>query len=479
MQLKHLTGVLLFLLGIGLFSACNNNLSNDDLEESFELITGLEEIPEANNITATINRGQNVGTDSWFQIDLKNIGSNGKIANGLVEGWCLEWRKPLRANNDVHNGIKAYSTLNNDKWKPLNYFFSIKNDLMREDKSLTASDIQAVVWTIAGDMDIAPKFDVTRLSNSELPSRLITNGEPNFSKEKVTSIISRVRQEYNSVPFDGFNGNVLVTSDDEQDIYTEPVQDPGTVIGLVVDALTSEPLPGATVEIDGFTTTTGADGTFSFTDLLLPGTYSLNVSLDGYSGTTVNSIEVTEEETTDLGTIAISQNLATGEFRIVLTWGETPRDLDSHLTGPTSSDDRFHVWYNNRTNADNTANLDRDDVTSIGPETITISQRFDGTYRYSVHDYTNRISTNSPDLSNSGATVRVFDENGQVAEFTPPDDDGTLWTVFELDGLGGSITPVNTMGYNNSIGSTVTRAVANRTTDAEIIGDAVSSNSKN
>ena len=93
--------------------------------------------------------------------------------------------------------------------------------------------------------------------------------------------------------------------------------------------------------------------------------------------------------------------------------------------------------------------LDLDDVDSFGPETTTIKQQIEGVYRFSVHDYSNGSLTeqdHSFALSNSGAQVRVFRGSNLVATFNVPvNQEGTLWTVFEL--TGDTITAINLMSY--------------------------------
>ncbi|MDI6761151.1 MAG: hypothetical protein QMD05_10040 [Candidatus Brocadiaceae bacterium] len=137
---------------------------------------------------------------------------------------------------------------------------------------------------------------------------------------------------------------------------------------------------------------------------------------------------------------------------ITLRWGLNPSDLDSHLTGPG-----FHVYYAALGSANSFpfAWLDRDDVTSFGPETIRIEQFLGTTYRYSVHDFTNRASSTSNALSNSGANVTFNNALGEVRRFdVTAGQTGTLWTVFTLDGSTGSVNAVNTM-TNHSNPSTV------------------------
>lgn len=74
----------------------------------------------------------------------------------------------------------------------------------------------------------------------------------------------------------------------------------------------------------------------------------------------------------------ITPVLSDDEYRIVLTWSSTPSDLDSHLSGPLSTGERFHVYYSDMSAFDNgetVATLDLDDTSSYGPETITLKKR--------------------------------------------------------------------------------------------------------
>ena len=112
----------------------------------------------------------------------------------------------------------------------------------------------------------------------------------------------------------------------------------------------------------------------------------------------------------------ISPILPDGQMRILLSWGEFPYDLDSHLIGYTPDSKQFHVYYHNqvfRWEQYEIANLDVDDQVSYGPETITILQPVpDGTV-YAVHDYSNRSKSDSTALSNSGAVVSVYTGGSQ------------------------------------------------------------------
>lgn len=98
----------------------------------------------------------------------------------------------------------------------------------------------------------------------------------------------------------------------------------------------------------------------------------------------------------------------------MLTWGEYPSDLDSHLYYFDDDGGNFHTCYYNKDYREGetlVANLDLDDTTSYGPETSTVYQVAEnGVYSFYVHDYTNKDSDSSTAMSNSGAQVKLFSE---------------------------------------------------------------------
>lgn len=189
MNTKSFISAILLLILMGAVASCDDSL-NTDIEDTLAPYLELEAIDEASNTTLTIQRGTSAGLDSYFAFDVSNIESNGIISEGLVEGWCLEWDKPIAQNNDRHDGVEAYSTFGSEKWKPVNYLMSIKNKLKREDPNLTYKEIQVAIWSL---IDV-PRFNVDEvLAAGRMPSRMMTNGQPNFSVSKVKDIVDRVR----------------------------------------------------------------------------------------------------------------------------------------------------------------------------------------------------------------------------------------------------------------------------------------------
>jgi hypothetical protein len=232
----------------------------------------------------------------------------------------------------------------------------------------------------------------------------------------------------------------------------------------VLNSLTGAAAAGATVAAQSRTATTDANGVATLTGLP-PGQTLLTVSASGF-GTIVQAAELVCTET-NVMSAALSPGagsaggLSPGQFRIVLTWGRNPADLDSHLTGPLpDSSSRFHVYYASRQNG-GICGLDVDDVTSFGPETITCPRTGTttalpaGVYRYSIHHF-----SGSGNIGTSGAIVRLEMGDGSTTYAFPPtsgwsgDDD--VWTVVELTvAEDGSITKttVNTITSGGTVRS--------------------------
>ena len=235
----------------------------------------------------------------------------------------------------------------------------------------------------------------------------------------------------------------------------------------VLDSLrgAAGPLSNASVTVGTRTATTNAQGVASFTNLP-QGIFSVSAVAPNYS--TISQTAILQCGALNQVAIALSPagaapgGLASGQFRVILTWGENPRDLDSHLTGPAADGtSRWHIYYSNKRGGDMCA-LDVDDTSSFGPETVTCpptvgtaSVLRPGIYRYSVHHY-----SGSANIGASGANVRLEFFNGQTYSFTPPAGNyagsSDVWTVFELTVLQNgtvSVAPVNSVMGGISAGS--------------------------
>ena len=241
------------------------------------------------------------------------------------------------------------------------------------------------------------------------------------------------------------------------------VMNNGTVIGKVTNATNNQAIPGVLISIGDQNTTTNATGdyrlegieegiirlTFSaditsgpaplqtnFSSDLREGTQTITAEAEGYSSYVYDGLIVLSDETTTHN-ISLSPRLTGAEMRFVLTWGATPRDLDSHLRTPTG----YKVYYNARGSATSTpfATLDVDDTNGHGPETVTIFQLIDGTYHYFVYNYSNEANIIT---SNAVVTIYTEDGNSRTLEI-PTSGTGRYWYVATVDGTTGRYQIIN------------------------------------
>jgi hypothetical protein len=166
---------------------------------------------------------------------------------------------------------------------------------------------------------------------------------------------------------------------------------------------------------------------------------TLTYSLMTYSGATVPLINV-------------SNLVANRNFwaQFTLVWGEEPRDIDSHLWTPMIEGYTYEVYYGYPGAVDTPpfANLDVDDVTSYGPEHVTIHDNFTGTYTYAVYHFSGEGT-----IATSGASVSLLRPDGTVQAFSVPTDTTGVqpywwWHVCEVDGQTGVVTPINILSPN-------------------------------
>lgn len=219
------------------------------------------------------------------------------------------------------------------------------------------------------------------------------------------------------------------------------------VAGIARDAVTGQPLANVAVHIrenwnnkEGNpinSVTTDANGHYSVA--LERGYYTIEFAREGYASVFVNVFSSNASRSFDGTLNPTATAVDDTQFRVVLTWGERPRDLDSHLVGPTvagDSADYFHVYFSNKIYYDLeheiNASLDVDDTSSYGPETVTVfNVQSDKPYYYSVHDFTNGHNPDSTEMSFSGANIKVYQGATLIKEYNVPSNQaGNVWNVF-------------------------------------------------
>jgi hypothetical protein len=219
-----------------------------------------------------------------------------------------------------------------------------------------------------------------------------------------------------------------------------------TLSGTVINAVNNEPIEGATIEVahGGKTYRGQSDAAGAFEIKSVPATAAAaNVTAAGFE-----PLAATLPAGKDPWRLVLSPALAAGEVRVVLTWGEKPRDIDGHLYGPAVAGKRLHVSFKNRM-ADG-ATLDVDGKEGYGPETITINRP--GKYEYFVAHPENLGSQDGDGLARSAAEVRMYFPGSKGEAYrVPTKATGPLWHVLDLTiDPGGSVKVERKQGQFSS-----------------------------
>lgn len=212
-----------------------------------------------------------------------------------------------------------------------------------------------------------------------------------------------------------------------------------------VDATTGGPLSGAKVQayvgygtfgqcVEGVTDNAGLLNL----DLKESGTYTVVVSKEGYI-TEQFEVYVLSNMSQTSETFTLSPTISGDGIRLVLTWGASPTDLDSYLIGTASDGTYVNINFTNMfaydSSAHKIAELDVDDVTSYGPETVTLYD-VNGSYEFIVDDY-----TNSGTIAQSGATVKIYVGSALYATVSVPAGVTDQWHVCTISA--GQVTVTN------------------------------------
>ena len=309
--------------------------------------------------------------------------------------------------------------------------FAFENDSGIAGATVTISVVAGVVRSVTTDAQ--GNYATGTLFGGPFTLRVSANG---FVATDIRNVVLNGAQTLEAVPLSrATSGN-------------------GVVSGTLYNATNNLPiLSVATVDLyAGMSSTTGApvasttaqQGSYQF--LVPAGTYTVLARASGYSAATRTVSGFGGQRNATGQNIVLSPTSAVGSLRVVLTWGGTPADLDSHLVGPGVNQSTFWVFWETPGSCTTApfSCLDVDATDGQGPETITIAQRTPGRYVYSVHNFSaGPNSAFNSDLSRSNARVDIYSSAGLIQSYAVPARAGTLWTVFEWDGV--TIRPINTV----------------------------------
>jgi hypothetical protein len=209
------------------------------------------------------------------------------------------------------------------------------------------------------------------------------------------------------------------------------------VSGTVVDASNARPLAGVRVRILNSANdvviseaTTDQYGNYIVTNLLA-GNYKMLFAADHYSDFSTPQPGAVVSGNSYIVNASLSRQLEVGQFRIVLTWtgplSGAVQDVDSYLLVPGYESAPIYFSHRNGSGA----NLDVDDTTWSGPETITITSLYSGTYRYYVANY--NVPTDGYALGRSLVNVQVYNGTGLVKQYTINGGCGSVYEFFRIE----------------------------------------------
>lgn len=234
--------------------------------------------------------------------------------------------------------------------------------------------------------------------------------------------------------------------------------DSASVAGRVLDATTGEPADGVSLVLQqGWNasigdpavadTVTADGGGFRF-EAAAAGVYTVSTSGSGDWGPARFPVLLTGAGT--LGAVGVvAPPIEAGQLRASLVWGDTPLDLDLHLSGPLAGGQagvdgtgQYHVWEDDPTHPDRVTDeeayvawVERADADGDGPETVYVDALSEhGEVRLSVFDNDNRSDDANVALAGSGATLQVWFGEDYPRYYTiAPNQAATLWRPVEID----------------------------------------------
>ena len=259
--------------------------------------------------------------------------------------------------------------------------------------SPSTSSIRFIVTSAVEDSPIVGVSIATNLSNEDF-FLTDSNGEAEFSTNQI--IPYTLAFTASKLGYDVYSGTADL--DEAGSVNLVPVSlSPSTssIRFIVTSAVEDSPIVGVSIATnlsneDFFLTDSNGEAEFS-TNQIIPYTLTYTASklgYDVYSGTA----DLDNEGTVNLINIFMSPVLEDQNYRVVMSWGPTPRDLD--LTVIEYDDNTACTTNHGNKNGCSDTSLDRDntDGGDNGPETITWGDQTSKKYLIYVDHYSGNIN---------------------------------------------------------------------------------------
>lgn len=403
----------------------------------------------------------------WLSIideGLWGVSGNSEIVyNGLYENSIIDKTRFKWGHNYTINIRGLLSSMNNTATLHFNYRrngdnrFEFRTEYVFSPVSASQGKLTGKVCKAADKGTPIPNAKIVVYSDDAPYETGITDNDGQYS---FVLPEGEYKVEISADGYISFSSNEVVSP--EETTYSETYlmvsgseNETGSAHGFVYNALSGTGVPEVKLEVyDNWNNTssdtiktiyTENDGSYT---LELPlGNYTVKASSPECLDSTIN---IVVDKTDGISqNITISPFISDDTFRIVLKWGENPRDLDSHMIGYLRDRNTFHTYYQNLYSNDGeitVCKLDHDDTQGNGFETITLTPTTSTPYTYYVHRY-----AGSGTIAESGAKVEVYQGNSSkaIATFNAPVDQGSgdYWNIFTLEN--GDIS-VNNLITNSS-----------------------------
>lgn len=209
---------LLVLTTILLFVSCSD-------EQAFNvtdlgLVDGTADllvVDGGDNVTLDVQKGHS----SYFDLKIRDTGSNTHLGTGTKGGWTLQWESPV-SHDTTYEGVTLYSTFNEEYWKPINYLLNNRDEIVANDTNIDYREIQAAIWLLLDFTD----FDLETSNLQKLPEDMVENGQHNFDPDKAKQIVNLAKSEASSYEYTPSSTYAVVakSSSDNEIIIIEESQ---------------------------------------------------------------------------------------------------------------------------------------------------------------------------------------------------------------------------------------------------------------
>jgi len=202
---------LLALIALFVFVSCGEDQGLNITDPGFnDVKSELKIVDGGENATLEVRKGKS----SYYDLALRNTGSNDHISMGSKKGWTLKWKSPVSDGVTFEN-VTLFSTYNEDDWKPLNYLLNNRDEILAGNNETGVREMQAAIWML---LDFTG-FNPETVNVSELPADMQSNGQYNFDMNAAQTIVDNALSGGNGFQYTPSSTYAVVASSSSEDDF--------------------------------------------------------------------------------------------------------------------------------------------------------------------------------------------------------------------------------------------------------------------